>query len=263
LNSDRGFRALASRATHRLLNTIGVEIRLVRNIRAATEKQRRDRENLDWHVLGRRPFACILDIGANEGQFAGLARRLWPAAQVHSFEPLPGVYTALVERFRDDRQLTAHNIGLSDQAGKQRMHQSAFSPSSSLLPMAELHRSEWPQSVDHIDVDVHLERLDDWFQANSQCVRSPMLIKIDVQGFELSVINGGVETLRRAAFVVLEVSFHELYEGQPLFGQVHDRLRDLGFIYRGNIEQYRSRDRTRVLYADAIFENTVSMASHG
>lgn len=137
------------------------------------------------------------------------------------------------------------------------MHRSAYSPSSSLLPMADLHRTEWPQSVAHTDVAVQLERLDDWTHRMNPDA-SPLLIKIDVQGYEMAVINGGVDTLRSAAFVVLEVSFYELYEGQPLFHHIHERMQELGFTYRGNIEQFASKDRTRVLYADAIFENTAT-----
>jgi len=262
MRADRGLGAFASRTAHRLLNAAGLEIRLLRSIHAAHAAERRDREIQAWRVLGHYPFACILDIGANEGQFAEIARRIWPLAQVHSFEPLPDVYAKLVSKFHNAPLVTAHNIGLSDQPTTQRMHQSAFSPSSSLLPMAELHRSEWPQSVSHIDVDVRLERLDEWARSTIPDALSPLLIKIDVQGFELAVINGGVETMQCAAIVVLEVSFYELYEDQPLFGQIHDRLVQLGFIYRGNVEQFCSRDHHRVLYADAIFENTAGTNEH-
>lgn len=249
---------MVSQVVHKILNAVGIEVRFVRNLRAARVKSKLEREFDAWRIIEQQPFTCILDIGANEGQFARLARRIWPTALIHSFEPLPDVYSALAERFRDDPRLTPHNIGLSDMPAIQSMHHSAFSPSSSLLVMADLHCREWPQSVKHTTVDVRLERLDDWAHANQLDARGVLLIKIDVQGFELSVINGGVQTLRTATFIVLEVSFHELYQGQPLFGQIHDRLRELGFIYRGNIEQYRSRDHTRVLYADAIFENTAS-----
>jgi hypothetical protein len=56
---------------------------------------------------------------------------------------------------------------------------------------------------------------------------------MDVQGFEDRVIAGGLRTLERASVLWVETSFVELYEGQPLFADIHDRLRDLGFEYRG------------------------------
>lgn len=245
---------------HRLLNKAGIEVRLVRNLKAAHLAAKRDQELDAWRVLAHHDFATVLDIGANEGQFAAMARRLWPAAHVHSFEPLPDVHAVLVEQFKDDRKVTPHAIGLSDQPGMQTMHRSNFSPSSSLLQMGELHKQEWPQSAGHQEIEVRLERLDDWSKAQEVAAEGglckPMLVKIDVQGFELSVIGGGENTLRAADFAVLEVSFIELYEKQPLFADIHARMSELGFIYRGNVEQFTSKDKTRVLFADAIFENT-------
>jgi FkbM family methyltransferase len=250
------FRRSSSALAHRLLNALGIQVRLVRNLKAARIAELRDREFDAWRKLASHPFRCILDVGANEGQFAEIARRLWPDADIHSFEPLPDVHAALSDKFRHDPKVFTHPFGLSDSETVQRMHRSAFSPSSSLLPMAQLHRAEWPQSVEHTDVDVRLERMDVAVLPLLGAQHVPMLVKIDVQGFEMSVINGGVDTLRRATHVVVEVSFHELYEGQPLFAEIHDRLRALGFAYRGHVEQYASKDGTRVLYADAIFENT-------
>jgi len=254
-------KAFASPIVHRLLNMLGIEVRLLRNMRDARLAELRGREVEAWRLLQSRQFGTILDIGANEGQFARIARELWPHAIVHSFEPLPHVHATLAANFAGDPLTHAHNIALSAQAGSQVMHWSAFSPSSSLLPMAQLHRDEWPQSAQHSEVEVRLERLDDW-AGSVGAPAGPMLVKIDVQGFEVQVIEGGQDVLRNAEIVVLEISFVEFYEGQPLFAEIHDRLQALGFAYRGNFEQFNSKDGTRALYADAIFENARSKDTH-
>ncbi len=244
---------------HRLLNAAGVEVRLVRNIKAARLAGKRDQELDAWRILSGRGFRTVLDIGANEGQFAAIARKLWPQAQVHSFEPLPEVHAKLVARFQGDPLAHAHPLALSAESGVTTMHQSAFSPSSSLLPMAEIHRKEWPQSAEHREVEIKLERLDDWATGQGG-LEHPLLVKIDVQGYELSVIAGGEKTIRAADAVVLEVSFEEFYVGQPLFAGIHDQMRLLGFEYRGNIEQFTSKDGKRVLFADALFLRNKHMA---
>ena len=61
-----------------------------------------------------------------------------------------------------------------------------------------------------------------------------ILIKIDVQGSEDKVIRGGQKTLRRAKAVIVETSFTELYDGQPLFHDIYEGLRSLGFSYSGS-----------------------------
>lgn len=250
------------RFVHSLFGRFGLEVRLLRNVQAAQEKARRERELDGWRILQSHRFPVILDIGANEGQFAEMARQLWPDTPIHCFEPLPDVCAELKRRTAGLAGITVHDIGLSDKAGSQAMHRSDFTPSSSLLPMTELHRSEWPQSSGQTQVEVRLERLDDWAAANAAALSAGLLAKIDVQGFERAVIDGGAYTLRLARFVVVEVSFDELYEGQPLFEHIDARMRELGFAYRGNVEQYFNRARDRILFADAIFENTKGFVSH-
>lgn len=240
---------------HRLLNAIGLEVRLLSNLRRNREAERLAAERDQWRLLKHFRIDTILDVGANEGQFASLMREECPAARIYSFEPLPEVFSKLVAAFRDDPQLVPVNLGLSDDAGTKAMNRSDFSPSSSLLPMGAMHVEEWPQSAGHTQVPVKLARLDDWAHEAGLADTSGLMVKLDVQGHEKAVIDGGRETIRRARLVIAEVSFYELYEGQPLFAEIHQALADLGFRYRGSIEQHYSRKSDQILFADAVFEN--------
>jgi FkbM family methyltransferase len=56
------------------------------------------------------------------------------------------------------------------------------------------------------------------------------LLKIDIQGSELSVFRNGHARLAQAIAVHTEVSFVPLYRNQPVFGEVDLELRSLGFI---------------------------------
>lgn len=73
--------------------------------------------------------------------------------------------------------------------------------------------------------EIPTTRLDDIPEA-----RASDLVKLDTQGFELTILEHGVETLRHASIVQTEVSFVELYQGQPLFADVDRFLRDQGFM---------------------------------
>lgn len=185
----------------RVFLALGLDVRFIASVAAARAQEKKNRELESWRLLAGQEFGTILDVGANEGQFARLARILWPSATVHSFEPLPDIYEILRERYLEDPQVNTYNLALGESAGVLQMHRSAFSPSSSLLPMADLHRKEWPKSAEHIEVEVRVERLDDWAD-RVRVEDSAMLAKIR------------------------------------------------------NVEQFVSRQRDRVLYADAIFENT-------
>jgi hypothetical protein len=61
----------------------------------------------------------------------------------------------------------------------------------------------------------------------------PDVIKIDVQGYELAILQGGRSTVRGACLVELEVEFNPLYEGQPLFGDVDAEMRQQGYALLG------------------------------
>ena len=82
---------------------------------------------------------------------------------------------------------------------------------------------------------------------------SDIYLKIDVQGFELRVLRGSVETLPRVIAIESEVSFAPIYEGQALAPQVLVELQRLGFepiwIERGFVDPMTHR----MLQADVLF----------
>jgi hypothetical protein len=63
-----------------------------------------------------------------------------------------------------------------------------------------------------------------------------LLVKIDVEGLDLDVIRGGLQTIGRAAAVIVEVSLHESPRTSPHLGEFIEVLGDLGLAYRGNLK---------------------------
>ena len=201
----------------------------------------------DW--LKTLPVRTVLDIGANDGDFAAEIRDLLPESHIYSFEPLRDAHAALVTRMRGDARFRAFNFALGAEDSRARIHRSSFSPSSSLLPMLDLHTEAWPHTAGGAAEEIEVRRLDSLqFDAEPE-----LLVKIDVQGFEDKVIEGGRETLARAAYVVTEVSFARLYEGQPLFEDIYRLLSGMGFAYRGSLWQLADPRDGRPLQADAVF----------
>jgi hypothetical protein len=100
-------------------------------------------------------------------------------------------------------------------------------------------------------VTVKVERLDDVLAPLP--VKAPVMLKLDVQGFEMEVLKGAPRILAMSDTVVAEVAFQPLYEGQPLFDDLYAALRCHGFVYRGNLDQNLSKVDGRILEADALF----------
>lgn len=198
-------------------------------------------------------FHTILDIGANQGQFATKFRLLFPNSKIYSFEPIPEVFNLLSERFKADLKFKAFNFGLGLEKGEFDFFQNDFSDSSSLLPMKELHVENFPKTKDSKKIRINVEKLDE-IALRLELV-SPILIKIDVQGFERMVILGGEETIKKAKMIIVEVSFFELYENQFYFDSIYALLHHYGFRFIGNIDQLKSPKDGLILQADAIFLN--------
>lgn len=194
----------------------------------------------------------VLDVGANVGQFAVVARRHHPDARILSFEPIPAAGARLQQVFVGDRRFEHLPLALSNEAGRATFHLAAADDSSSLLPIAERQVAEFAgtQSVGTLEVDV--ARLDDALTRRDALER-PVLLKLDTQGTELAVLEGGEETLAQTDHVILEASFVELYVGQA---QATDLLRHLferGFELRAVYDVKLSTNTGEPIQADLLF----------
>lgn len=200
--------------------------------------------------LTNQNIKTILDIGANTGQFARMIHEVLPEDMLYSFEPLGDCYKELIEKMKGVPNFKAFNFALGAEDVETRIHRSEFSPSSSLLPMGDLHKRAFPQTSRETLERITVKRLDG--MADLLTCDGNLLVKLDVQGYEDQVIAGGYETFRKA-IIIIETSFQVLYNGQPLFATMFDMLRRLGFAYRGNLGQLRNSLDGSVLQSDSIF----------
>ena len=206
-------------------------------------------EPYEW--LKGRNIQTVFDIGANVGQFARQIHRVLPDAMLYSFEPLEDCYNELLENMKHLPRFRAFNFALGDRSGQAEIYRNDYTPSSSLLPMEELHKQAFP-FTDHATLEkIEVRRLDD--VVGDLEVNENVLIKIDVQGFEDKVILGGEKLLSRASVLIVETSFQPLYNGQPLFGQIYDLLRQRGFVFAGSENPGRNSKDGRILYCDSLF----------
>ncbi len=92
------------------------------------------------------------------------------------------------------------------------------------------------------------------------------VLKMDLQGAELEVIQGGNRTLANCVAIVTEVRFHRIYENEPLFGEIDVTLRKRGFKlhkflftksvmmpHRHERKVHRPRLTSQLLDGDAVY----------
>jgi FkbM family methyltransferase len=191
----------------------------------------------------------VIDIGANFGRTVITFRQLFPDAAIYAFEPLPDCYKKLLERTKKISNLQYFNVALGAETSELSMNQSSYLPSSSLLEMENSHSEAFPFTAGSEEIKVKVLPLD---SMNLEIGKS-LLIKVDVQGYEDRVIDGGLDVFSKAKIVILEVSYQSLYKDQVLFDGVYSRMSKLGFDFAGTLGNLIDPRTGVFLEADAIF----------
>lgn len=215
---------------------------------------------LNWLGLRQYPIRTVLDIGANHGQFARLARCAFPDATIHSFEPLSPAFAAFSQWAQHQSRVHAYQYAVGDAAGHVPMYRHVeHDPSSSLLATTEVSNEMYQFTHRQEVVRVEQETLDHLVAEVLPPLEDDLLIKVDVQGYEDRVLRGGPETFGRARACIFEASLDHLYEGQATFVQLLNALHEMGFRYAGNLEQDHAA-RGHVIFLDFV---VVREEAHG
>jgi FkbM family methyltransferase len=203
-------------------------------------------------LLRSEGIGTVLDVGANAGQYAQRLRAAGYTGRIVSFEPLADAFAALERAAAADGAWEARRMALSDADGEAEIHVAANSWSSSLLDMGERHLASAPESAYVGSQRVATARLDSIWDELIGPGEQPFL-KLDVQGFELHVLEGAEEHLDRVAGVQAELALVHLYEGDSLWREVVDHLEARGFELAGLEPGFEDPESGRMLQADGIF----------
>ncbi len=198
----------------------------------------------------------VIDVGANTGQFAKLARAVFPAAIIYSFEPLPDCFAELKNALPKDVRFFPFECGIGSSEQTLEFLRSFHTPSSSFLKMEEFHKEAFPYSSEgqaSKPIEVKVTTLDK--ALGDATIEDNILLKIDVQGYELEAIAGAERMLEKASVVILEMSFVRLYAGQPLFHDVYEKMYELGYRFHGSLSQMTHPQTGEVVQTDALFVN--------
>jgi len=138
-----------------------------------------------------KPDYTVLDIGTNIGStLLQFANKIGKKGKVYGFEPDPTNYQACINNIglNNFHNIEVANIGLGDKKG-----------SFNLVVDTETNRGGNRISFDienqKTSTTIQVERLDDW--VNNKNISYVDLIKIDVEGFEMNVLKGAEEILKK------------------------------------------------------------------
>ncbi|WP_170381602.1 FkbM family methyltransferase [Ruegeria atlantica] len=136
----------------------------------------------------------VFDVGANVGQSFRLFRKFLPDATIHCFEPVPKTFSRLQEAVSDDELAFAHQLGLASNVGHVRFTSNLNTGNHQVLEGEQLSKDEIEVEVatgDSICGDLGIEFID--------------YLKIDAEGYDLDVLLGFSDMLRKGRVAYLQV----------------------------------------------------------
>ncbi len=170
--------------------------RLVDLLNGSHSNPKKIRARADEHHLSlllafvlRHDSNC-LDVGAHKGHYLNDVRRLAPAGHHIAYEPLPHLWAKLVERFPE---MDIRQRALSNESGE-----TTFVHVETLEGYSGLKERPYPRDVQTHTIAIRTERLDDHLPDGWL----PDVVKIDVEGATGLVLDGAIDTLRRAKPVI-------------------------------------------------------------
>lgn len=162
---------------------------------AFTRNQAYDRDTARIIQQVCRRWSNCIDVGCHEGDILNTMLKAAPEGHHFAFEPIPYLFEGIAERFKSFENIHLYELALSDVEGSAAFNLVESNPAYSGLKKRSYDR---PQEIDR-EITVRTARLDDIIASEQQID----LIKIDVEGGELQVMQGGFETIKRCKPVIL------------------------------------------------------------
>ena len=210
---------------------------------------------LDGHLralLRKYRVNCVLDVGANHGQYGRRLRRLGYRGHIVSFEPVPEMFARLKASASRDPRWTAHPYALGREEGTIAMRVVPGTLSSVLAPTA-FGADRYERLREPTTEEVPVRRLDAVLDEVTAHVPAPrVFLKLDTQGFDVEAFAGLGERARELVGMQSEVALVRIYEGMPRMPEALERYEGAGFEITALYPVSRHVETGRVLEFDCV-----------
>lgn len=168
-------------------------------------------------------FDYIIDVGANSGEFILLMQSNYGSIPLLAFEPIKKEFEGIKNKFSKNENIQIINEGLGSNIGSVDLYVGEFSPSSSILK---------PETKNYSVETIKINKLDNYIEKFSN--KNNILLKIDVEGFEMEVLKGSLLSLKCLNLIYIEARTTDIVGCS--FDDIYLFLTTNGFKYLGNYD---------------------------
>jgi FkbM family methyltransferase len=187
------------------------------------------------------PAPMLFDVGANRGDWALTASRLFSGATIHAFEIVPQTFSQLQQAVNGSSSIHCHNVGMSDRSGELTVY---FPEGSSAVATAVPGFAEQYHSLNVKPVVAQVVAGDEFCDAAGN--EAIDLLKIDVEGHEDRVLKGFQRRLSESRVKVVQFEYGRInIDTHFLLKDFYEMLAGFGYrigkIYPGDVafREYR------------------------
>jgi FkbM family methyltransferase len=200
--------------------------------------------------IADRDIDVVLDVGANVGQFGESLRTKGYRGKIVSFEPIAAEYQTLAAKATADGNWDTNNFALGAKSESATINVADSSVFSSILPSTTAAvKFNATAAVSRTEM-IQVRTLDDVCPNLSGNV----LLKIDTQGYERQVLEGGRHMLPTVKGVLMELPIVHLYEGTWQFHEAVEFTAEIGFVpAQIHPVNYHSADTVSLVEVDCLF----------
>ena len=161
-------------------------------------------------------LSLCLDIGANKGNYSKLLLRN-TETKVIAFEPMQGSFTDLkkIKEIYGNR-IDLFNFAIGDENAQKKIY---FSDDRSELASfnKDSNKLSFVKNKNKLSQIVNIKKIDDLDILKN--VKNIDLIKIDTEGYEMNVIEGGLNLINhiKPKFIQIEFNWHQLLNSQTIY----------------------------------------------
>lgn len=208
-------------------------------------------EHVAW-ILRAYDVNCVIDVGANTGQYAKSLRRAGYRGRIASFEPLPHIAAKLETAAADDPEWLVYPYALGKEDTSIPMHV-VHGTMSSLLPPSDFGNQRYKRFEEERLEEVGVRRLDGLLDEILSGLPAPRpYLKLDTQGYDLEAFAGLGARVGEFVGMQSEVALVRIYEGMPRMPQAVETYESAGFEITGMFPVSREKSTGRVLEYDCV-----------
>jgi hypothetical protein len=195
----------------------------------------------------------MFDIGANLGRVARDVVSVYDDIEVYAFEPYPEIFKMLHE---NNPSFSCHQLAISDFNGFANFY---------LRPILDedrgknqvtcdsylLYRPEYGFFNDEV-VQVEVSTASNFIANNNFNETFIDIVKIDVEGAGLQVIDGFSKDIERVKLIHIELENFEIWHGQAVAPEVINKLNSLGFHL---VDEDKNDVQTNAVFVNSKLRN--------